>query len=319
VSTIAVDPVGRVVYLGGAFTSVNTTTSSVTRNRAAAFPLSGSTATASTWNPNVANPVLALFIDTDNQLIYLGGSFASVNGLTRTRAAAVVMDDLGSVLPWSPNPSSTVNAFALNPSNGDVLLGGAFTKISFFERGGLGNVSGALAVEPPTYSLINTVMAGSASAVINASAIVGDRLYVAGDFATAGSQVRRRLAAFDLSTMALRPDFAGVGTTTAVTTIAVSPDRDRVYVGGGFTQVPIVGTGLRTVSRLVSFSLGATTTLQSWAPAPNATVSALALAGDGTLYAGGSFTTIGGVSRPYLAALSTTSTSGSPAAGTASF
>jgi len=53
--------------------------------------------------------------------------------------------------------------------------------------------------------------------------------------------------------------------------------------------------------------------MDSWAPAPNSTVSALALASDSTLYAGGSFTTVGGVTRKYIAALSTTSISGAPA------
>jgi hypothetical protein len=79
----------------------------------------------------------------------------------------------------------------------------------------------------------------------------------------------------------------------------VADSGDRLYVGGSFGRI-----GGRTVPRLgaVAQSTGAVDT--SFVPQPSGTVRALTLSDDATkLYAGGPFTTIGGLARPGVAEL----------------
>ncbi len=79
---------------------------------------------------------------------------------------------------------------------------------------------------------------------------------------------------------------------------------NTIYAGGDFTNVtPSSGGSAVTRHGLVAFN-ATTGTISSVAPAFNGAVWTLAT--DGTsIYAGGSFTTVAGVSRPYLAKLTT--------------
>ena len=122
---------------------------------------------------------------------------------------------------------------------------------------------------------------------------VGNTVYVTGSFAYArpagtpassSSRVARaNLLAYDITTGNLIPSFNH--TLNAVgRSLAVSPNGDRLYVGGGFTTVDGA-----THTRIAAFDLtngGALVT--SFTGSANGTVFALA-ASNTTLYAGGSF------------------------------
>jgi hypothetical protein len=84
-----------------------------------------------------------------------------------------------------------------------------------------------------------------------------------------------------------------------------------VYVGGSFTSVrpagSAVGTNESQRNDLAAFDAH-TGALLAWNPDANGEVHALAVAPSGsTIFAGGDFTTVGGVSHAYLVALPTTS------------
>jgi hypothetical protein len=130
--------------------------------------------------------------------------------------------------------------------------------------------------------------------------VVGDTVYVGGDFATVRSPdgatvvARRNLAAFDLATGALKPGFQA-DTNGVVRTLAAS--GGTLFVGGSFTTIRGVARGrlaaVDPATGVVSAGLAADT---------NSNVYSLAVGG-GRLYVGGSFSVIRGVARSRLAAL----------------
>lgn len=140
---------------------------------------------------------------------------------------------------------------------------------------------------------------------VDALALAGTRLYVAGRFSSLGGGSQSVLAAIDATTGMLvggfRPTFESGGTVGAV---VATPDR--VYAGGSFTDA-----GRRN---LVALASGTGAVITSFDPAQGATprpddtngsVEALALSGN-RLLVGGAFSTVGSRARNHLAALDAT-------------
>lgn len=135
--------------------------------------------------------------------------------------------------------------------------------------------------------------------------IVGDRVYVTGQFTQArpagaspgqNETPRANILAYNLQTGALIQSWAPSLNAQGMAIIA-SEDGSRIYVGGDFSQVN--GT-----SRLRIAALDAQTgaVIQGFNPSANNRVAALAIH-DNTLYLGGHFTTVGGQPRSRLASV----------------
>ncbi|MGN6426983.1 MAG: LamG-like jellyroll fold domain-containing protein [Leifsonia sp.] len=125
----------------------------------------------------------------------------------------------------------------------------------------------------------------------------GSRVYVGGDFTTAGGASYYRLMAISTATgtpiTSFRPVFDAQVRALAVT-------NTSVYAGGVFSSVN--GTAR---SRLVQLSASTGSVVTSWNASADAPVSALAISPDGTrLYAGGPFTQLNGASHYGLGMLS---------------
>lgn len=138
---------------------------------------------------------------------------------------------------------------------------------------------------------------------VYATLVVGDTVYVGGEFTEAQSEAgatvdRTNLAAFDLGTGALigswRADVNGV-----VRSLATS--GSHLYVGGGYTRIG--GVAQARLAR-VSLSTGAVDT--GFRPQLDSGVRAVQVDGDG-VFAGGQFTLSDGVSHSYLVKLDATS------------
>lgn len=175
---------------------------------------------------------------------------------------------------------------------GDLTyIGGAFAAVNGTPRANLAAVRADGSLDPGwTPSTDGTVYALAASAD-------GTKVYVGGAFATIDGQARR-LAAVTADTGALVP---GWTTTTSNNTVrALAADATgRLYVGGNFGLI-----GGRSIPRLAAVDQATGAVDRTFVPAPNNTVRALGLTDDGSrLYAGGSFTTMGGQSRPGVAEL----------------
>jgi len=139
-------------------------------------------------------------------------------------------------------------------------------------------------------------------------------VFVGGAFSTLGTGTHSRIGAVDASTGAVISAFKGK-LDKQVNSLAVSPDGSTVYAGGTFTLADGVAH-----SGLAAFNSGTGALVSSWsaqAANPSNTtplVTTVRLSTDGsTVYVGGSFTTINGMSEPHVDALS--ASSGTPLNG----
>ena len=289
---------GDTVYATGLFSAIG----GASRDGLAA--VDATTGSARAWDPNPGGHVTALAVAGGDA--YVGGSFAgagtplgTVRGLARIDAAGTLDT------AWTPDPNGRVNALVADGAS--LYVGGDFATIAGSTRGGLASISQASGAA----TAWNPALAGTPAYAqrVNALAVAGSMVYVAGGFTSVGGTPRNGLAAIDAGTAAPTawdPDPEHVWPTELVATDEV------VYLGGDFHG----SLGGTPRSHLAAVDAG-TGALLPWDPDPGYVVNALALAGE-RLYAGGEFSSIGGAFRAGIAALdlaSGTATSWNPGAG----
>ena len=295
VSALAVS--GSTVYAGGWFTSIGG------QARSGIAALSATSGLATAWNPNAGggssdgSPVLALAVS--GSTVYAGGLFTSIGGQTRDDLAALSAGS-GLATTWNPAASGTVDALAVSGST--VYAGGTFGTVGGQVRTGIAALNAGNGLATAWDPDANNGPPGSAA--VDALVVAGSTVYVGGDFTSIGGQDRSGIAALDAAGAvtgwdpdAIDDDYQG-----DIEALAVS--GSTVYAGGDFSSI---GGQSRNDLAALSASSGLATT---WDPEPSATgyatVDALAVSGS-TVYAGGLFTSIGGQTRNYIAALDATS------------
>lgn len=93
------------------------------------------------------------------------------------------------------------------------------------------------------------------------------------------------------------------------TVYAMARYGTRVYLGGDFSSLTNPATGETVArSRLAAVDAATGALVTSWNPGANATVRALAVGSNGTVYAGGAFSSAAGVDASRLAAITATGT-----------
>jgi len=136
---------------------------------------------------------------------------------------------------------------------------------------------------------------------VNAAVIVGNTAFVGGEFthalppAAAGANTpvaRTRLAAIDLTTGGLLG--WNPGANGKIWGISASSDGTRVYVGGDFSMIGILGR-----SHIAAFS-SANGALLPWAPRVSGRVRPI-VATSSYVYIGGNFADVFGIVQPRLA------------------
>jgi predicted small secreted protein len=269
---------GGTVYVGGQFTSIG----GQMRNHVAA--LDAVTGKVTSWNPNADKIVHALAVSGGT--VYAGGLFASIGGQSRKRIAALNAVT-GKATSWNPNADKRVDALAV--SEDTVYAGGWFTRIGGQTR----NYVAALDAVTGKATSWNP----NANEKVFVLAVSEGTVYAGGQFMSIGGQTRHSIAALDAVT----------GEATSWNPIAnnwvyaLAVSGETVYAGGSFSSI---GGQWRNGIAAIDAVTGEAT---SWNP--NASfgdrspcVYTLAVNGD-TVYAGGSFTSIGGQTRNRIAAL----------------
>lgn len=279
VYALALSPEGDVLYVGGNISAVNNDT--IPRNNLLSVHTSNGNATA--FDPDLDYTVNALTVSSDGTTVYAGGGFSSVNdgGVNQPYLAAFNATTGVADEAFIPVVDGEVYSLVLS-SDGQTLYGaGGFT-------------GGILALDATTGDVLITPNASPNSSVY-ALDLSSDEttLYVGGEFSS-----------FNPDPIAVGEGFiadAGTGAvvgspnilSTNAQTVHVSiPDGNGGwYVGGSFNRVNGEVWGSRIIHILSDNTID--TNFEPDFGGDSGEVYALALADDGTLYAGGQFFNLG--------------------------
>jgi hypothetical protein len=267
--------------------------------------LDTTTGNATSWDPNAAGYGYA--VAASGSTVYAGGNFAGAGDPLAMVSGIAKLDAAGDLdTGWSARVQGSADALALSGST--LYVGGSFYGIGGQPRSNLA------AVDVATGDA--TSWDPNSAAQIQGLALSGSTVYVSGYFGTIGSDspqlLRRRLAAVDRTTGKVTAWSAPVNRLPSANDApgSLAFSGSRVYVAespnfgplGRFSQIN--GT-LRNGLAALDPVTGA---VSAWNPSPssgspiNSVVRALAFSGS-TVYAGGTFASIGGQSRAGLAAL----------------
>lgn len=232
-----------------------------------------------------ASIVRAIAVGLDGT-VYAGGAFTSMDGVSASNIAQ-----------WNPNTStwtamgtgitgasSSVFTIAIAP-NGNVYAGGFFT-----DAGGSG--ADHIAVwNGATWAVVGSATAIN-STVRSIAFDTNGIMYVGGDFSNAGADANADcLAKWNGSA------WSAVGATSinnSVWSVKIGLDGTTLYIGGTFTDAG----GVAAADNVAKWDGTSWTALST---GTSSGVRSLAIGLNGALYAGGGFTTIGGVSANYIA------------------
>jgi len=255
-------------------------------------------------------PVLALAVQADGKVI-IGGTFTSVNGVTRTNIARLNPDgsnDNG----FNPGTgvgglTPSVKSVALQ-SDSKVIIGGAFTSVNGVAHTNLARLNADGSPDGSFNPLADVIGAG-VLAGINTVAVQSDgRIVVGGDFTGMNGVARTNIARLNTSGTLDTNFNPGLGPNDAVSALVVQ-SNGKVVLGGYFTHVN--GVARTNVARLsVSGTLDSEFQPGSGTDYP---VYATALQNDGKVLIGGLFASFNGTPSSGIARLIGDMVSPSPA------
>jgi hypothetical protein len=257
-SVLAMVTDGTTLYIGGSFTTVNSTAQA----RLAALDAAGALVP---WATGASATVDALHLR--GTTLYVGGAFTTLGGEPRGYLGATTTT--GDLLPWDPQANARVKAIT-SVASGEIVVGGLFTSV-----GGqsIDHIDG---LDPTTGASLSWSYPSSQEVV---ELITGPDDNVYGAIAGAGGKVRSWT-----NDGHLRWTVYTDGDVNAVTYYGgqVIAGGHWVYMTDGTVKVP----------RLTAFDPATGAPDTAWKPKPNKQVWSLATDGGSTLAVGGVFTTV---------------------------
>ncbi|MGH2944708.1 MAG: DUF7594 domain-containing protein [Solirubrobacteraceae bacterium] len=279
----AIVQVGNVVFLGGSFTEVREDGGAgpgvLARNNIAAFdattgaPIDG-------WDPNLNGPVYALAASSDGRQIYVGGSFTTVDGHSRSQLVALDAATGTASATWRPpSPKGSVRALAV--AGNRLYAGGGFKAVDTETRL-------RLAAFDATTAALDATWQPAADAVVRALAISGDgkQVFAGGDFVTVSGLTRENVAALDAASGAVDPDW--------------DPDPDHRIFSLATNDTTVFAAAGGSGNSVYAWD--ASTGSRRWRKRSDGDFQALAVA-RGIVYAGGHFNKFEGELRRKMVAL----------------
>lgn len=263
--------------VGGSFTTVG----SSKRNNLARINSDGSVHPLSI---TINQTIYSMFLN--GTTLYIGGDFTAVNGVTRRNIAAININDGSLITTFNPNGNGRVNAFAL--SGATLYVGGSFSNIGGLARTRIAALNTSDGTATTTFTL-------TANAVVNSLSLNGSTLYVSGAFTQISGTTRNSLAAINIGASPATLGTWNPNVNGQVMTLNQS--GTTLYIGGTFTTV----AGATTRNRLAAYDTTTPTapTLKALNPNLNNIVYSTVVRGS-YLYAAGSFTTSGGLTRKFI-------------------
>ncbi len=226
--------VGDKVFVGGQFTNARPAgaaagTNLSPRSNLMAYQLS--TGTLLSWAPTANAPVYGITSSSDGSIIYIAGTFTSVNGQARYRVAALNASDGSLINSWQPQPNGRVDSVVV--SGNTIFLGGEFTAVSGVARQRVAAVSASTgAVLPFTADVQGGY--GVKGVVVSPD---GSKVVIDGDFTSVNGSTNpgRGMAALNSTTGASLPWLANSVVRNAdmkAGMYSLSSDSDSVYATG---------------------------------------------------------------------------------------
>jgi uncharacterized delta-60 repeat protein len=316
------------IVIGGAFTSLSPNQGSTPYPAVDLARLNTDGSVDTSFYPDPNEPITAILCQPDGNIV-VGGSFSAftqnaysyttTNGTTTLTTSTTVIpvnvrfvariETNGTVdTTFNPNPNAAVTTLALQ-SNGDIILGGAFSSLQPNETGFVANryniarVTSAGLLDPSfdpglngTVDTISVLTDGSLFVGGNFNEVqVGGAILIGGSFSSIQSNAAANLGrlnsdgTFDSSFLA-HPN----GPVYALTPQA----NGQTLVGGAFTSIE--STPEANLARLNLDS----TVDPTFSASTNGPVQSITVRTDNGVLIGGNFTTVSGQALPYFALLS---------------
>ncbi|WP_456379045.1 hypothetical protein [Thiolapillus sp.] len=195
----------------------------------------------------------------------------------------------------------SINAIVELP-DGSLILGGTFSKVNGEKRRCIARIKPDGTLDPDW----NPNILGNPPCV-NALLLSGDDLYVGGSFYRVDGKYRRGICRLDVATGKVDLDWYpvadGDNSGRQVYALEMTPTGDALFVGGSFEKL---GKDIVAVAKVSTLTGDVD---PDWNPgmATGSSVHSMELSG-GSLYIGGHFTEISGVTRNYIAKLGAVNT-----------
>ncbi len=286
---------GNILYVGGNFSKLG----EHLRTHVGAIDVTTGQVTG--WAPAVVSysSFVITALAVADRTVYIGGNFASVNGVARQHLAAVDAVD-GTVLPFNPQPERPIWSLLATPEV--VYAGGSFTKIGGQNRSYLAALNPADGTATSWSAYVGDTWSSSDSHKLSVKALAlhNGVLYAGGELAT--DPTYNTCRALDAAT-GQTIWYKKVNGTVSHMLI----HNNTLYVGGHFSKIdygllyhdPVVREGAER-SGLASFDL-ATNQLTGWNPDPGDNIFSFSIAGD-KIYLGGAVLKLNVQKRQCLAA-----------------
>ena len=245
---------------------------------------------------------------------YIGGAFSQVGPATGPSVGVSLSTAKDLSLPRVWGGSAVIDAVAQD-GKGGFFIGGNFTHV--------GGVACSNLAYIESTGEVNTSWCPGPNGTVQALAFSGSTVYAGGAFTKIGTETREHMAAICATANCEGEVAAGKATAwnpeanASVATLAIS--STTVYAGGEFTTIG--GEARERIAAICATAncegVVAAGKATAWNPKANGAVNTVGVSGS-TVYAGGTFTEIGGSLRERVAAVcATAKCEGEVAAGNA--
>ncbi len=277
------------VYASGSFTTVGPA------SRIGIAAIDDSTALVTAWNPGCRYGSSIHNLTLDGADIIVSGGMDWFGGGPLNGMAAVNLDT-GAPEPWAPTTNGNVNCLVCDQTNDIVYVGGSYSTVNGQTRNNLAAIEGVNQSSPGTVSTWNAPINGTVNSLLFQGGSTPS-LFVGGTYTNATGVNRTDLSQILISSgiatsWTPNPDGPVYGMTLSGSVL---------YTGGNFQNINLTTATPRSRLAAYDFSTSAGT-LTAWNPDANNAVYSLLVDG-GTIYAGGTFNTMGGQSQNYVAAI----------------
>lgn len=167
--------------------------------------------------------VTSKYYDKDSQVLYIGGTFTSVNGQSRIGFAAVTSN--GTLLPITLNTNSGATVKAIYVRDGYVYIGGNFSSINGTSR--------AYIARSDMFGIVDSWGPELNGEVRDITFRVSD-IAICGGYTTINGRVSTGLSIINLDGT---PSTYQLTTSDVINTLDYNLYMDRLYVGGSVRQI----------------------------------------------------------------------------------